>query len=50
MISAVLFLSFFVFLIMGIPISICLGLSCVRDPVLWYILNHRCHQYVLRYQ
>ena len=27
MISAVLFLSFFVFLIMGIPISICLGLS-----------------------
>ena len=29
MISAVLFLSFFVFLIMGIPISICLGLSSV---------------------
>ena len=29
MISAVLFLSFFIFLIMGIPISICLGLSSV---------------------
>ncbi|MCI6887342.1 MAG: DctP family TRAP transporter solute-binding subunit [Lachnospiraceae bacterium] len=29
MISAVLFISFFIFLIMGIPISICLGLSSV---------------------
>ena len=29
MISAVLFLSFFIFLIMGIPIGICLGLSSV---------------------
>ncbi len=29
MISAVLFLSFFVFLIMGVPIAICLGLSSV---------------------
>ncbi len=29
MISAILFVSFFVFLIMGIPISICLGLSSI---------------------
>ena len=29
MISAVLFISFFVFLIMGVPIAICLGLSSV---------------------
>ena len=29
MISAVLFVSFFIFLIMGIPIGICLGLSSV---------------------
>ena len=29
MVSAVLFLSFFVFLILGVPISICLGLSSV---------------------
>ena len=29
MISAVLFVSFFVFLIMGVPIAICLGLSSV---------------------
>lgn len=29
MISAVLFLSFFIFLLMGIPIGICLGLSSV---------------------
>ena len=29
MISAVLFISFFIFLIMGIPIGICLGLSSV---------------------
>ena len=29
MISAILFLSFFVFLILGIPIGICLGLSSI---------------------
>ena len=29
MISAILFVSFFIFLIMGIPISICLGLSSI---------------------
>jgi len=29
MISAVLFISFFIFLIMGVPIAICLGLSSV---------------------
>ena len=29
MIRAVLFVSFFVFLIMGVPIAICLGLSSV---------------------
>ena len=29
MISAVLFVSFFVFLILGIPIGICLGLSSI---------------------
>ena len=29
MISAILFVSFFIFLIMGVPIAICLGLSSV---------------------
>ena len=29
MISAVLFISFFVFLILGVPIALCLGLSSV---------------------
>ena len=29
MISAILFISFFVFLILGLPIAICLGLSSV---------------------
>ena len=29
MISAVLFISFFVFLILGVPIAVCLGLSSV---------------------
>ena len=29
MISAVLFISFFIFLILGVPIAICLGLSSV---------------------
>ena len=29
MISAILFISFFIFLILGVPIGICLGLSSV---------------------
>ena len=29
MISAILFISFFIFLILGIPIGICLGLSSI---------------------
>ena len=29
MISAILFISFFIFLILGLPIAICLGLSSV---------------------
>ena len=29
MISAVLFISFFIFLILGVPIALCLGLSSV---------------------
>ena len=29
MISAILFISFFVFLILGVPIAICLGLASV---------------------
>lgn len=29
MISAILFLSFFIFLLVGIPIGICLGLSAI---------------------
>ena len=51
MISAVLFVSFFVFLILGIPIGICLGLIIyLRDPVLRYFTDDRGYQYVFRYQ
>ena len=48
MISAILFLSFFVFLILGIPIGICLGLSSIC--AILYIPDHRSNQYVFRYQ
>ena len=48
MISAVLFVSFFVFLILGIPIGICLGLSSIC--AILYFTDNRGYQYVFRYQ
>ncbi|MFQ7767716.1 MAG: hypothetical protein ACLRIL_05180 [Fusicatenibacter saccharivorans] len=51
MISAILFLSFFVFLILGIPIGICLGLSSIC-AILYSgtSLTIVANQYVFRYQ
>ena len=47
MISAILFISFFIFLILGIPIGICLGL---RNFIFRHIADDRCHQHVFRHQ
>lgn len=51
MINYVLFVSFFVFLILGIPIGICLGLSSIC--AIHYqnaFTDSRGYQYVFRYQ
>ena len=47
MISAVLFITFFVLLILNIPIAICLGLSSVAT-IFWYIFEYSSNKYVFR--
>ena len=51
MVSAVLFITFFVLLVLNVPISICLGLSSAcGDPVFRYFFNDCSNQYLLRHQ
>ncbi len=51
MISAILFISFFIFLILGVPIGICLGpFLRMRNSLLRYIPDDRSNQHVLRDQ
>ena len=51
MVSAVLFITFFVLLVLNVPISVCLGLSSAA-AILYSgtSLTNCCNQHLLRYQ
>ena len=48
MVSAVLFITFFVLLVLNVPISVCLGLSSAA--AIRYFFNDCCDEYLLRHQ
>lgn len=51
MISAILFISFFIFLILGIPIGILPRFILdLRNFIFRHIADDRCHQHVFRHQ